>query len=112
MKLSWLLSSLASVVAVVAQDFVPFPKNVKTTLSEKFPGAKITYKRVNNFCETTPKVRSFSGHITLPKTLIPDAEGWENGSSGSLHFWYFGILMLTLHNFESGLANTRVRGTE
>ncbi|VUC25523.1 unnamed protein product [Clonostachys rosea] len=89
MKLSTLLSSLALGEAVAAQSFASPPQNINTTLSQKFPGAQITYKEVKGICETTPNVRSYSGHISLPKDLIPDATGWEDGVSGHLHFWYF-----------------------
>ncbi|CAI6100721.1 unnamed protein product [Clonostachys chloroleuca] len=89
MKFSTLLASLVLGEAVAAQSFVSLPKDINVTLSQKFPGARITYKEVKSICETTQNVRSYSGHISLPKDLIPDATGWGDGVSGHLHFWYF-----------------------
>lgn len=74
----------------VAQSFVSPPNNVEVVLSEKFPGSSISYKQVNNLCETTEGVRSFSGHVRMPKSFIPDATQWTDGMSANFFFWYFG----------------------
>ncbi|KAI5861544.1 Alpha/Beta hydrolase protein [Durotheca rogersii] len=78
----------ALAVLAAGQGFVPAPKNVKTLLSEKFPGAEISYKETS-ICETTEGVRSFSGYVTLPKALLDDTEGWDEGVAAHLFFWYF-----------------------
>lgn len=73
---------------ISAQDnFVPTPKDLKTVLSKKFPGASITYKSTNNFCETTPGVNSYSGYVHLPSSLLEDVP--IQGYNASLFFWYF-----------------------
>ncbi|KAF4995910.1 hypothetical protein FDECE_12639 [Fusarium decemcellulare] len=89
MKLSWLLSSLSLGLGATAQSFVTPPTNVDVVLSKKFPGAKISYKQVHNLCETTEGVKSFSGFVSLPKSFVPDASGWDEGVTGNLFFWYF-----------------------
>lgn len=71
-----------------AAGFVSQPQNIEVVLSERFPGASISYKRAN-VCETTKGVKSYSGFVDLPKDLIPDAGDWPEGTSGKLFFWYF-----------------------
>ncbi|KAM5346204.1 hypothetical protein ACJ41O_009209 [Fusarium nematophilum] len=82
-------SFLALTATATAQSFIQPPKDVEVVLSEKFPGASISYKQVNDLCETTKGVRSFSGYVSLPKDFLPDAGGWEDGVSGNFFFWYF-----------------------
>lgn len=41
-------------------------------------------------CETTEGVNAYSGYVTLPKQLLPDATGWEDGQAAHIFFWYFG----------------------
>ncbi|RTE82993.1 hypothetical protein BHE90_002455 [Fusarium euwallaceae] len=89
MKLPWLLSPLALGLGAIAQSFVSPPTNVEIVLSEKFPGAKISYKQVHNLCETTEGVKSFSGYVSLPKDFIPDATNWDEDTLGNFFFWYF-----------------------
>lgn len=91
MKLSSLLAPLAcGAITVVAQSWVAPPSNVDVVLSERFPGANISYKEVNGLCETTDGVRSFSGYVHLPKDFLPDSASWSDGLSVNFHFWYFG----------------------
>ncbi|KAB5572158.1 Alpha/Beta hydrolase protein [Coniochaeta sp. 2T2.1] len=69
--------------AVCAQQFVPLATDVTSVLSNNYPGASISYKQ-NNICETTAGVRSWSGYVHLPSSLVPDAS-----YDTSLFFWYF-----------------------
>lgn len=79
--LLWSILSAAS-----AQQFLPLPTDITTVLSKNYPGASITYKE-NNICETTPGVKSWSGYVHLPSSLVSDAS-----YNTSLFFWYFGEL--------------------
>jgi hypothetical protein len=79
-----LLSSIPSTVS--AEPFVPLPTDITTVLSKNYPGAAITYKE-NSICETTSGVRSWSGYVHLPSSLVSDAS-----YNTSLFFWYFGEL--------------------
>ena len=89
---STLILSLSRVVALLsgllttvsAQQFVPLPTDVTSVLSRNYPGASISYKE-NNICETTEGVRSWSGYVHLPSSLVSDAS-----YDTSLFFWYFG----------------------
>ncbi|KAB5572313.1 Alpha/Beta hydrolase protein [Coniochaeta sp. 2T2.1] len=69
--------------AVSAQQFVPLPTDVTSVLSKNYPGAIISYTE-NNICETTAGVRSWSGYVHLPSSLVSDAS-----YDTSLFFWYF-----------------------
>lgn len=87
--------------AVCAQSFVSPPRNVKTVLSKKFEGAKISYKKVANVCETTEGVSSYSGYVHLPSYFVPDAggaKGLPKNGSASYYFWYF-RMYFRFHNF-------------
>ncbi|SPJ72296.1 related to serine-type carboxypeptidase Z precursor [Fusarium torulosum] len=92
MKVFSAIFLLATGLTASAQSFVSPPKNIKTVLSEKFKGASISYKRVNNVCETTKGVNSYSGYVHLPSYFVPDAGGAKglpkNGST-NYFFWYF-----------------------
>ncbi|KAL2210252.1 alpha/beta-hydrolase [Sarocladium strictum] len=91
MRLSVPFSLLSLAPAVLGQAFIPAPQGLSEVISEKFPGAKITYKEVSGVCETTDGVKSYSGHVHLPKDFLPDAASWsEEMATGSLFFWYFG----------------------
>lgn len=90
MRLSPLAFFLAFEATAAAQSFIPQPDNLEVYMSEKFPGSQISYKQVNNLCETTEGVKSFSGYVSLPKDFVPDAAGWEDGVTGNFFFWYFG----------------------
>jgi hypothetical protein len=94
MKLSTLL---AFGITASAQFVSELGFRGATIFSEKFPGANITYRRVDDLCETTKGVKSFAGYVSLPKDFVPDAGNWGEGVSGNLFFWYFGKL-LTVHN--------------
>ncbi|KAF2106173.1 Alpha/Beta hydrolase protein [Lophiotrema nucula] len=50
-------------------------------------GAQITYKETC-LCETTPGVRSFSGYVRLPWSLIADVGG-AVPYDANMFFWYF-----------------------
>jgi hypothetical protein len=87
-----------------AQLFVPLPQDITEVLSKNYPGASITYKE-NAICETTSGVRSWSGYVHLPSSLISDASYDQ-----SLFFWYFGEF--TTRNTSSGVMNsTRLTAT-
>lgn len=104
MKPVALLASLALAVGTV-QAFVPPRRNIETIVSERFPGANITYKKVENLCETTEGVASYSGYVHLPREFIPDAGGWPEGSSGNYFFWYFGMMAYAQISIHSRLTN-------
>ena len=87
MKTSNLLGTALWATACAA-GFVAPSQNLETVLSERFPGASISYKQTS-ICETTNGVKSFSGFVTLPKDLLPDAGDWPEESTGSFFFWYF-----------------------
>ncbi|KEY72980.1 hypothetical protein S7711_04653 [Stachybotrys chartarum IBT 7711] len=73
---------------VFAQTFVPAPSGLTEFSSQMFPGAVIEYKNPS-ICETTPGVKFYSGYVTLPKHLLPDAQGWRDDQAAHLFFWYF-----------------------
>ncbi|KAM5351004.1 hypothetical protein ACJ41O_003727 [Fusarium nematophilum] len=82
-----ILPSLGALVA--AQEFVPTPRDLELVPSKLFKGAEISYKKTA-ICETTEGVNSYSGYVTLPKDLLPDAKNWTDEQSAHLFFWYFG----------------------
>ena len=79
---------LWSSTAVSAQSFISPPKNTERKLSERFPGASITYKECS-LCETTKDTKSYTGYVHIPKKYLPDATDWEESQSAHLFFWYF-----------------------
>lgn len=92
MNTFYTLLLLALVAAASAQSFVSPPKNITTVLSKKFKGARISYKKVTNVCETTNGVNSYSGYVHLPSDFVPDAggaKGLPKNGSASYFFWYF-----------------------
>jgi hypothetical protein len=91
MRTSLVLAQLGSIGTVLSQSFISPPQNLESVISEKFPGAEISYKEVHDLCETTEGVRSFSGYVHLPKDFIPDAASWPEETSGNFFFWYFGM---------------------
>ncbi|KAM0418922.1 hypothetical protein ACHAPT_012187 [Fusarium lateritium] len=84
--LSTLALSLGSLAT--AQQFVPPPQGLQVLQSKLFKGAEISYKKTS-ICETTDGVNSYSGYVTLPKHLLPDAKDWDDDTSAHLFFWYF-----------------------
>lgn len=80
---------IGAISAVAAQSFVPQPQGLDEVLSQKFPGAKISYKQTT-LCETTDGVNSYAGYVTLPKAFLPDAAGWSDTQAANLFFWFFG----------------------
>ena len=121
MRLSLPVTWLTLSSTVLSQAFVPAPQGLTEVLSEKFPGASITYKEVNGICETSDGVKSYSGYIHLPKAFLPDAASWPDDVEGHIFFWHFGMIkllshrQLTFQNFLSAnyqyqrLAMTRTR---
>lgn len=94
MRLSSVPTLLAFGLMAAAQSFVSPPENTKTVASENWSGASIEYKKVNNVCETTEDVGSYSGYVHLPSHLVPDAggaRGLAENDTGSYFFWYFGM---------------------
>lgn len=98
-----MLSSFLPILALTAtsfgQGFVSPPRDLEVVLSERFPGAKISYKKVENICETTEGVASYSGYVELPKDFIPDAKSWPDDVTPNFYFWYFGMLVSHLTSF-------------
>jgi hypothetical protein len=88
MRFSVVDALLWSSTAVSAQSFVSPPRNTERKLSERFPGASITYKECS-LCETTKDTKSYSGYVHIPKKYLPDATDWEESQSAHLFFWYF-----------------------
>ncbi|KAF4997261.1 hypothetical protein FGRMN_3996 [Fusarium graminum] len=71
-----------------AQEFPATPEGLQIFSSKLFEGAEISYKETS-ICETTEGVRAYSGYVTLPKTLLPDFQYWNNDKAAHLFFWYF-----------------------
>ncbi|KAF4468384.1 Carboxypeptidase S1 like A [Fusarium albosuccineum] len=86
MKALLSLISLGSMAA--AQEYISPPRDVRVLPSKLFKGAEISYKKAS-VCETTEGVNAYSGYVTLPKQLLPDARGWDNDQSAHLFFWFF-----------------------
>ncbi|KAI9663280.1 MAG: hypothetical protein M1821_008328 [Bathelium mastoideum] len=65
--------------------------------SQLFPGASISYKEARRLssltyttiCETTPGVKSFSGYVHLPSSLIADSQIPGQPYDLNTFFWYF-----------------------
>ncbi|PSR90293.1 Alpha/Beta hydrolase protein [Coniella lustricola] len=62
-----------------AQTFIPKPYNVTFKESTVLPGGSLSYKETE-ICDTTPGVKSYSGHVTVPV---------DNTYNASIFFWYF-----------------------
>ena len=63
----------------------PAPARGLTTLDSKLdPAVKITYKQTH-VCETTPGVKSYSGHLHLPASALDGVADYGI----STFFWYF-----------------------
>ncbi|KAM0242208.1 hypothetical protein ACHAP5_007295 [Fusarium lateritium] len=73
---------------VTAQDFPSTPEGLEVVSSKLFKGAEISYKETS-ICETTEGVRAYSGYVSLPKTLLPDFQDWDDDKAAHLFFWYF-----------------------
>ncbi|KAI0192839.1 alpha/beta-hydrolase [Astrocystis sublimbata] len=71
-----------------ATSFLPAPSGLTSVLSERWPGASISYKQTS-ICETTPGVKAWSGYVSLPARLLDQLEGVENAYDANLFFWYF-----------------------
>ncbi|CAJ2503139.1 Uu.00g105330.m01.CDS01 [Anthostomella pinea] len=71
-----------------AQEFVPTPRDMIRLSSTLFPGAEISFKKTS-VCETTEGVEAYSGYVTLPKDMLPDASNWRDKKAAHLFFWYF-----------------------
>lgn len=61
-----------------------------------------------SICETTAGINAYSGYVTLPKSLLPDAQGWRDDQAAHLFFWYFGKAYGKLAH--SDYHRTRVTG--
>ncbi|KAF2687333.1 putative carboxypeptidase S1 [Lentithecium fluviatile CBS 122367] len=62
-------------------------ENPHTIHSTVAPGFTISYKQTS-ICETTPGVRSFSGYIHMPSSLL-NRSGGATEYNASMFFWYF-----------------------
>ncbi|KAF4481653.1 Carboxypeptidase S1 like A [Fusarium agapanthi] len=78
---------LAFVSLVAAQEWVAAPKGLEVVSSKLFNGAEISYK--TSVCETTEGVSAYSGYVSLPKSLLPDFQHWDEKQRAHLFFWYF-----------------------
>ncbi|KAF5003845.1 hypothetical protein FDECE_9638 [Fusarium decemcellulare] len=83
-----LLSLISLGGLTAAQEYISPPRDVRVLPSKLFKGAGISYKKTS-VCETTEGVNAYSGYVTLPKQLLPDARGWDNDQSAHLFFWFF-----------------------
>ncbi|KAF2034063.1 alpha/beta-hydrolase [Setomelanomma holmii] len=63
------------------------PKDIRTIESKVAPGASISFKETY-ICETTLGVRSFSGYVHIPSSLI-DGYGGQVSYNASMFFWFF-----------------------
>ncbi|KAF5661628.1 carboxypeptidase S1 like A [Fusarium circinatum] len=79
---------LAFVSLVAAQEWVAAPKGLQVVSSKLFNGAEISYKKTS-VCETTEGVSAYSGYVSLPKSLLPDFQHWDEKQRAHLFFWYF-----------------------
>lgn len=84
------LATASILGTTTAQNYVPTPQGLKTVISKNYPGASISYKATKGLCETTPGVKSYSGYVHLPETLLADVPA--AGYNASIFFWYFGML--------------------
>ncbi|KAF1923975.1 carboxypeptidase S1-like protein B [Didymella exigua CBS 183.55] len=76
---------LGLAVSAVAQ-FPPEPVGVKVLQSRFGEGVTISYKE-NDLCETTPGVRSYSGHVYLPPGTADLGQGQDYPMN--TFFWFF-----------------------
>ncbi|CAN9124618.1 unnamed protein product [Alternaria alternata] len=76
---------LVSVAPILAQ-FPAEPVGLKVLESRFGDGVKITYKE-NSLCETTPGVKSFSGHVYLPPGTADLGQGQDYPINS--FFWFF-----------------------
>ncbi|KAK3331190.1 Alpha/Beta hydrolase protein [Apodospora peruviana] len=81
-----MLFGLAAASATMAQNTVPAPKDTQRVESKNYPGASISYKQTS-LCETTSGVKSYSGYVNLPSSLLADVPATTYNVS--LFFWYF-----------------------
>jgi carboxypeptidase C (cathepsin A) len=71
--------------ALLSYAQFPAPARGLTTLDSKLdPAVKITYKQTH-VCETTPGVKSYSGHVHLPASALNGVADYNI----STFFWYF-----------------------
>merc|ERR1712137_15171 len=84
------ISSAAAVLLVSAApilaQFPAEPVGLKVLESRFGDGVKITYKE-NSLCETTPGVKSFSGHVYLPPGTADLGQGQDYPINS--FFWFF-----------------------
>ncbi|KAF6527310.1 hypothetical protein HZS61_010354 [Fusarium oxysporum f. sp. conglutinans] len=73
---------------VAAQEWVAAPKGLEVVSSKLFNGAEISYKKTS-VCETTEGVNAYSGYVSLPKSLLPDFQHWDEKQKAHFFFWYF-----------------------
>lgn len=76
---------LGFAISAFAQ-FPPEPVGVKVLQSRFGDGVTISYKE-NDLCETTPGVRSYSGHVYLPPGTANLGQGQDYPMN--TFFWFF-----------------------
>ncbi|KAI8934484.1 hypothetical protein NX059_008186 [Plenodomus lindquistii] len=81
-----LLLSLAFAPHTVVAQFPAQPEGLKVLESRFGDGVTITYKQ-NSLCETTPGVKSYSGHVHLPPGTADLGQGQDYPIN--TFFWFF-----------------------
>ena len=82
------LLALTIGVGATSSSFPPEPKGISTYVSERWPGATISYKQTS-ICETTPGVKAWSGYISMPSHLVNKIQHQHQDYDSNLFFWYF-----------------------
>ncbi|TPX14617.1 uncharacterized protein E0L32_005309 [Thyridium curvatum] len=84
-----LLGALGLFKASLAQStFPPEPEGLTEILSQRWPGASITYKQTS-ICETTTGVKAWSGYVHLPPSVLNKVPDMSVTYDVNLFFWYF-----------------------
>ncbi|KAF9890986.1 hypothetical protein FE257_005243 [Aspergillus nanangensis] len=84
---SIVLGAIGLAGAVVGQYFPPTPEGLTIVKSKHEKGVKISYKEPG-ICETTPGVKSYSGHVHLPPGILDDV-GLDQNYPINTFFWFF-----------------------
>ncbi len=54
------------------------------------PHEMLTERRLITICETTPRVKAWSGYASMPAALLNQLENVHDTFDANLFFWYFG----------------------
>lgn len=86
-----IIISLASsgLLAYAQSSFPPEPTGLTSIISERWPGASISYKQTT-ICETTEGVKAWSGYVHMPESVLNQVQDVSINYDINLFFWYFG----------------------